>query len=67
MGHLLVIVEYLICVGRRYVLVKVEIRLCALSSSSLALKVMESELSYKNRCFFSLVGNYLRPSNILDS
>ena len=23
----------------------------------------KSELSYKNRCFFSLVGNYLRPSN----
>ena len=23
---------------------------------------MESELSYKNRCVFSLVGNYLHPS-----
>ena len=23
----------------------------------------KSELSYKNRCFFSLVCNYLRPSN----
>ena len=23
----------------------------------------KSELSYKNRFFFSLVGNYLRPSN----
>ena len=24
---------------------------------------MRSELLYKNRCFFSLVCNYLRPSN----
>ena len=23
----------------------------------------KSELSYKNKCFFSLVGDYLRPSN----
>ena len=44
MGYLLVIAEYLICVGRRYVLVKVEIRLDALSSSSLTLK----EMSYQN-------------------
>ena len=25
--------------------------------------ITENELSYKNRCVFSLVGNYLRPSN----